>query len=121
MRNIFYCLALSIFMFSTPSWAHEELTPAIVDTDMALDDVRAILLMLNSQQLKVKAIVTSDGASSPGTGCVNMRRILHFLGKEEIPLGAGRELNAQPPPWLGMSETLGWSDLDSDNKQLLPE
>jgi pyrimidine-specific ribonucleoside hydrolase len=125
MRNIFYCLALSIFMFSTPSWAHEELTPAIVDTDMALDDVRAILLMLNSQQLKVKSIVTSDGASSPVAGCRNLRRILHFLGREEIPVGAGRELNIAPPPWRGMSEALGWAPLDdgnyADGKPSLPE
>jgi pyrimidine-specific ribonucleoside hydrolase len=125
MRNIFYCLALSIFMFSTPSWAHEELTPAIVDTDMALDDVRAILLMLNSQQLKVKSIVTSDGASSPGAGCRNLRRILHFLGREEIPVGAGRELNIAPPPWRGMSEALGWAHMgdgnDADSKPSLPE
>jgi len=121
MKKVVQCLALLLLFSTTPLWAHEELTPAIVDTDMALDDVRAILLMLNSQQLKVKAIVTSDGASSPGTGCGNLRRILHFLGKEGISVGAGRELNAPPPPWRGMSETLGWSDLDSDNKQLLPE
>jgi len=125
MKKFFQCLVFMFIFSSVPLLAHEELTPAIVDTDMALDDVRAILLMLNSHQLKVKAFVTSDGASSPGAGCRNLRRILHFLGREEIPVGAGRELNIASPSWRGMSEALGWAHLgdgnDADSKPSLPK
>jgi pyrimidine-specific ribonucleoside hydrolase len=78
---------------------------------MALDDIRAILLMLGSQQLQVKAIVTSDGGSSPVEGCKNLKRIFRYLGREGIPLGAGKDLNSPPPPWRAMSESLGWANL----------
>jgi len=91
--------------------AHEERTPVIVDTDMAMDDVRALILMLISPRIEVKGIVTSDGASSPETGRKNVQRVLSFLGKEDIPIAAGTKLNAPPPPWREMSEALGWAKL----------
>jgi pyrimidine-specific ribonucleoside hydrolase len=111
MKRIVQFLVLLFLISSTPLWAHEESTPVIVDTDMALDDVRALLLTLGSQQLKVKAVVTSDGASSPEAGCRNLRRIFRYLGREDIPIGAGKDLHFPPPPWRAMSESLGWADL----------
>ncbi|GLI35403.1 nucleoside hydrolase [Desulforhabdus amnigena] len=112
MKKIFIIFAIFLTLFCGPSWAHEEQTPVIIDTDMALDDVRALTILLNSHHLKVKAIVTSDGASSPAVGCKNLQRILRFLGKEDIPLGAGRVLNASsPPPWREISEAMGWAAL----------
>ncbi|HUK81461.1 MAG TPA: nucleoside hydrolase [Verrucomicrobiae bacterium] len=91
-----------------PVRAHDEATPVIVDTDMALDDVRALALLLNTPDFDIRAIVTSDGASSPAAGTTNVLRILRFLGREQIPVGAGRSLSTNPPPWREQSETLGW-------------
>jgi pyrimidine-specific ribonucleoside hydrolase len=125
MRKIFWCLICFVQLGVASCWAHEEQAPVVIDTDMALDDVRAVSLLLSSQHLKVKAIVTSDGASSAAVGCENLRRILLFLGREEIPIGAGRPLDAPPPSWRGISETLGGAELSpaakSNNQSIAPD
>jgi pyrimidine-specific ribonucleoside hydrolase len=115
MRKIIHILALLFFMSPTPLWAHEEFTPIIIDTDMALDDVRAILLMLGSHQMQVKGIVTSDGASSPEKGCRNLQSILRYLGRDGIPIGKGKALKAEPPPWRDISESLGGAELGGNS------
>lgn len=94
-----------------PAHAHEEIAPVIVDTDMALDDARALALLLHAPEVRPWAIVTSDGACPPEVGATNVLRLLHFLHREEIPVGAGRRLNQPAPPWAERSVTLGWSDL----------
>ncbi len=91
-------------------------TPIIVDTDMALDDVRAIILLLSSPHVAVTAFVTSDGSSSPEAGSHNLERVLAFLGKSDIPVGTGRQLNLPPPPWRPISEALGWADLPAGSQ-----
>ncbi|MCS7336906.1 MAG: nucleoside hydrolase [Verrucomicrobiae bacterium] len=91
--------------------AHQQVTPIIVDTDMALDDARALAILLEAPELDVKAIVTSDGSAPARAGATNVVRILHFLGRDKIPVGAGHELNKPPPVWVELSTTLGWSEL----------
>lgn len=91
--------------------AHEQLASVIVDTDMALDDARALAMLLTAPELDVKAIVTSDGSAPPKIGATNVLRILHSLGRASIPVGVGRTLNKPAPPWAERSITLGWSDL----------
>jgi pyrimidine-specific ribonucleoside hydrolase len=91
--------------------AHEEIVPVIVDTDMALDDARALALLLHAPEVRPWAIVTSDGACPPDIGATNVLRLLRFLNREEIPVGAGRRLNLPAPAWAERSVTLGWSDL----------
>lgn len=93
--------------FSTPAGAHDETLPVIIDTDMALDDVRAIILMLHSHRLRVMGIVTSDGSSTPRKGCENLHRILKILRRGDVPVAAGRTLESPPPPWRDLTESLG--------------
>jgi pyrimidine-specific ribonucleoside hydrolase len=116
-RTASFSLFLVCFLLlGTGALAHEEQTPVIVDTDMGMDDVRALALMLSSPHLKVKAIVTADGASSPEAGIRNLRCILSFLGKAEIPVAAGTTSEAPPPPWREISEALGWAKLPSSRE-----
>ncbi|MEZ4526455.1 MAG: nucleoside hydrolase [Desulfobacterales bacterium] len=97
---------LIIFLFLPAASAHEQKIPVVIDTDMALDDARAIVLLLASPHIHVKAIVTSDGASSPEKGAENLLRILAFLGKNDIPVASGISLNETAPKWRQMSESL---------------
>ncbi len=103
-------LYLLVFLLGVATAAAHDLPrqPVIVDTDMALDDVRALAIVLSAPTLDVRAIVTSDGASSPATGATNVLRLLRFLGREDIPVGAGRSLPCDAPRWREQSETLGW-------------
>lgn len=91
-------------------YAHEVKIPVIVDTDVALDDLRALTLLLQDDHFQIMAIVTSDGACAPRTGAVNILRALKFMGFTDIPVGVGRILNEPAPPWRAMSETMGWGD-----------
>jgi|GEM_PF-4842821 len=94
-----------------PAAAHEVKIPVVVDTDVALDDLRALTLLLSDGHFQIKAVVTSDGACTPGKGAVNIRRALGFLGVDNIPVGVGRELDGPPPPWRPMSEAMGWAEI----------
>jgi pyrimidine-specific ribonucleoside hydrolase len=104
---VFFLICLS----AAPAVGHELRVPAIVDTDMGLDDVRALALILSNPHLDVKAVVTSDGAASPQAGVQNLRRVLQFLGHPNLPVGQGAASQALPPPWRARSDSLGGAPL----------
>jgi len=100
-----------VAVLSVEASAHEVSIPAIVDTDMALDDIRALALILNSPHVQVKAIVTSDGSSSASVGYRNLGRVLEYLEVENMPVAMGKDLPQPPPPWRQVSEAMGWAEL----------
>jgi pyrimidine-specific ribonucleoside hydrolase len=111
-RSAGVCLSVAFWLAAaTTVFAHEQLTPVVLDTDMALDDVRALVLLLNAPDVSLRAIVTSDGSSSPAAGATNVLRLLKSFGREAISVGAGRTLGKPSPQWGEQSMTLGWSDL----------
>lgn len=85
--------------------------PMIVDTDMALDDARAVSLLARSGDVEILAVVTSDGACSPEAGARAASALLEALGLPDVPVAAGPALDGGAPPWRPMSEALGWSGL----------
>ena len=118
-RKVLVGALVLLVLFCFHAVAHEVRTPVIVDTDMALDDARALVLMLNSPHVQIKGIVTSDGSASPEAGYRNVYRILKYLDVEDIPVGMGRSLDLPVPPWREQSDTFGWSDLPKPSA--LPE
>ena len=110
-RRFVALLAVAVALAaSTAGFAHG-LVPVIVDTDMALDDARALTLLLTSPAIQVAAIVTSDGVSSPTAGATNACRLLRYLGRPDIPVGIGRSLDAPPPPWRINATSANWTGL----------
>jgi hypothetical protein len=95
-RPIASCfLAFSwMLALNTAVRGHEESSPVIVDTDMALDDVRALALILSSDRARVKVMVTSDGSSSAKAGYHSLLRVLDFLEIREFSAGMGEVSNA---------------------------
>lgn len=116
MKKMILFLAFFILYFF--GQAKAERTPILVDTDMGLDDVRALALLIGSDLVEVTDLVTSDGSSSPQAGVENVRRILQFLERPTIPIGIGRVLNA--PPWREKSDTLGWTQWPQSIRQPAP-
>jgi len=108
MRQVFSALFIALIFSCGAASAHMEQTPVIVDTDVALDDTRALILMLNSAHLDVRAVVTSDGGSSPQAGCKNVQRLVRVLDRDDILIGQGMSLNMPPPPWRGLAESIDW-------------
>ena len=78
--------------------SHTYRVPLIVDTDMALDDARALILLFNRDMADTRLIVTSDGAVSPETGYRNLVSFCRYRQKA-IKLAMGRKLHKKSPPW----------------------
>ena len=80
----------------------------IVDTDMGLDDARAILAMLADSTLNINALVTVEGSASVGKATDNLIGLLEATGAAatEVLLGSSRP-EAAPPPWRETANALG--------------
>jgi pyrimidine-specific ribonucleoside hydrolase len=85
--------------------------PVVFDSDAALDDLRALALLVQSDHFELRAVISSDGACAPRQGAINLGRALDFLGQARVPVFVGDSLAASPPPWRKMSETIGWTEL----------
>jgi len=105
-------LGLIIF-FASQSGAHTHRISLLIDTDMALDDIRALTMVLNSDWIDVPLIVCSDGSVSPQTGCRNLRILLKYFDKRDTNIVAGRTLGKPAPPWRSWSENLNWPELST--------
>lgn len=106
-------LALAIWLWATwllllPGfiYGHSQRIPLVVDTDMALDDVRALILLLNSDITDIRLIITADGALSPKEGYRNLGELLKKFNREDIRLAVGIDLQQSPPPWRKYSRDL---------------
>ena len=82
----------------------------LIDTDAALDDLRAICLFLASPEFEVLAITTSDGVLSPKLGLIKVRSILESFGHEGISTGAGPETLEHIPPWRDLNQKVQWGE-----------
>jgi len=110
-RRFVSILALGlIIFFASQSGAHTHRISLLIDTDMALDDIRALVMVLNSEWVDVPLIVCSDGSVSPQTGCRNLRILLEYFEKRDTDIVAGRTLGKPAPPWRSWSENLNWPE-----------
>ncbi len=82
----------------------------ILDTDCALDDLRAICLFLASSDCEIWAITTSDGALAPKSGFVKVKALLKSLGHEGISTGMGKVVQGTPPVWRSFCQQVFWGD-----------
>lgn len=95
---------------AAPARAHTG-PPVIVDTDMAVDDVRALTMLVASPYCNVLAVVATDGASPPDVGATNVCRMLGFLKQEGVAVGMGRTLAKPPPAFRANATGLDWAQL----------
>jgi len=84
-------------IFEIRAGAHGISLPVIVDTDMALDDIRAIAMLLNSKAAQIPLIVTSDGVRSPQEGVKNLNAILDYFNRSNIKVAPGKKLDKPDP------------------------
>ncbi len=86
---------------------HRVATPIIVDTDMALDDVRTIYALLAEAGLEIRALATVEGSASVGRGTDNLVGMLEECGAVGAPVLRGEPLDgAEAPPWRGRVDGL---------------
>jgi pyrimidine-specific ribonucleoside hydrolase len=87
MKRFLFILALIIASFS--AWSHpwKPQHYVIVDTDCGLDDFRALCMLLSSPDVRVLAIITSDGVVDAKTGYKKVHSLLSALHHEGILTG----------------------------------
>jgi len=67
--------------------------PIVITTDLAADDVLAVMAMLREPSVDVRAVlVDGNGEVHCAQGLRNMRLLLGAFDRSEIPLGCGPEL-----------------------------
>lgn len=110
-RLAFLFILFSFLLLPNYSESHTYRIPLIIDTDIALDDIRALSMILNSDMFDIRLIATSDGAVSPKVGLSNLRRILKYFDREDIKISAGKTLNKPAPSWRQWSEDLSWPEM----------
>jgi pyrimidine-specific ribonucleoside hydrolase len=80
---------LSVFTISLMTIAHpwKPNNYVIVDTDGGLDDFRALCLLLSSPDIRILAIVTSDGVLEADSAYRKVKSLLTDLHHEGLPVG----------------------------------
>ena len=109
-RFLVVYLFVLLCLFSGFAQAHTYKITVIVDTDMALDDMRALAMLLNSDMLDIPLIVTSDGSTSPQAGYRNLGTLLQYFKRQNTKIAQGKELGKPPPPWRSLSESVKWPE-----------
>jgi hypothetical protein len=79
----------------------------VVDTDMGLDDVRAVFALVGSPVIEIAAFCTVDGSASAAKGADNLIGLLESADAPPAPIYRGLSGGADsPPPWRGRAEGL---------------
>lgn len=66
--------------------------PIVITTDMGMDDLLAIYLLLREPSVDIRAItVDGTGLVHCGPGLRNIRRILDTFGRTDVPFACGRD------------------------------
>jgi len=80
----------------------------IIDTDCAVDDMRAISLLLARPEITIKAILLSDGSLSPKEGGGKIGSLLREFKADSIPVAYGEALKGVNPPWRQFNSQIIW-------------
>jgi pyrimidine-specific ribonucleoside hydrolase len=80
----------------------------VIDTDGAIDDMRAISFLLARPEITIKAILFSDGSLPPDESAEKVASLLHDLNIDSIPLASGATIKGVNPPWRQFNREVTW-------------
>jgi len=110
MRKIY--ILFSILLLSKTIWAQPipvKLSHTIIiDTDCAIDDMRAISLLISRPEITIKAILLSDGSLPPIGGAEKIKSLLNEFNVSNIPIGSGDLIKEVNPPWRKFNTQISW-------------
>jgi len=88
-----FATLLSIFTFALCTFAIAQSAPqrVIIDTDPGADDAMAIILALNSPQLKVEALTVVPGNVDGRQGLENALKIVSLAGRCDVIVAGGAQ------------------------------
>jgi inosine-uridine nucleoside N-ribohydrolase len=96
------CLALVVVVVGAvlPGASHEEeqRNPVVIDTDLGIDDAVALAMALQSSDLNIAALVTTNGVSSPSSAVQFLAGILDFFNRTEVSVYRGPDATTRAVP-----------------------
>jgi inosine-uridine nucleoside N-ribohydrolase len=91
MKRRMLITAATLLLAASAVLAQTEQRRVIIDTDPGTDDALAILLALNSPELKVEAITVVPGNVVAKQGLDNALKLVSLAGRCDIPVAAGAQ------------------------------
>lgn len=107
-KNLLSILAGLLFGFVAIADSGKPVHHLIIDTDGALDDLRALTMLMADKDVTISAITCSQGTLSPASCIEKVNALKNAFYHEGIPLGTGRIMNVPLPPWNGFAESINW-------------
>jgi inosine-uridine nucleoside N-ribohydrolase len=103
---------VAILAAAFPCTAHEGGTAhraqrIIIDTDMGLDDVRALFALLPGMETRINRIVVTEGSASRDKGVANLASFLDATHEVEVAVFEGARPDAAAPAWRETANALG--------------
>jgi len=80
----------------------------IIETDGAIDDMRAISMFLAQNDTRVLAITCSQGTLAPDSIFVKVNNLLAAFHHEGIPVGLDKKLDQELPLWAAYTQKIKW-------------
>jgi pyrimidine-specific ribonucleoside hydrolase len=104
-------LVFSLFLLSAVSLMAHSGKPrhhVIIDTDGALDDMRAISMLLSGNEIRVVAITCSQGTLAPDLVYQRVTSLLKACHHEGIPVVMGERIDTELPYWSAFAGSIPW-------------
>jgi pyrimidine-specific ribonucleoside hydrolase len=109
MKNI--CLLICIaLILQVRLFAHSGKPKyhVIIDTDGAIDDMRAISMLLAGNDIRVLAITCSQGTLEPNSCFNKVNSLVATHYHNGIPVGISNKITMPLPVWNGFAEQINW-------------
>jgi len=89
-HDVLRCITVALLLLVADGLAQSP-RRVIIDTDPGIDDAMAILLALNSTELKVDALTVVPGNVEGWQGLQNALKIVSLAGRCDVPVAAGAQ------------------------------
>ncbi len=83
----------------------------IIDTDGAIDDMRAISMLLSGNDIRVLAITCSQGTLLPESVFHKVKSLLLAFHHEGIQVGVSEKTDFVLPLWAPFAQNINWGNL----------
>jgi len=119
---IFICIVLLSMQIQTAT-AHSGKPKyhIIIDSDGAIDDMRAITMFLAYDDVQVLGITGSQGSVQPYSAAMKITSLLSDFHHQGIPVGVGKTVNSDLPEWNDFSESIHWGGNIPDRSIQFPK
>ncbi|MBE0653400.1 MAG: nucleoside hydrolase [Bacteroidales bacterium] len=108
--KIFVLAIFCVFSYLSQAFPHsgKPRYHLIIDTDGAIDDMRAITMLLSANDIRVLAITCSEGSLKSDGVFVKVRSLLSTLHHEGIRLGISENTHFITPVWASFAQSVSW-------------